>query len=205
MPYWLKFILYCFATYLLGSINFARLMAGFKKATIPQGANPGAATVFIKIGKKLGVITALLDASKAMVPIFIAKWYFKNIVFSQPIFLCLIGLAAVIGHCYSFYYNFQGGWGLATSAGVIFSLFPIHVLWVFPLYSFLVFYYKENLSLAALVCLALLFIIIILSRGWSEFYRFLPGISLVLLFMLFRNFDRGKDLKERIIFLLNKK
>jgi len=194
MSYWLKFILYYFAAYLLGSINFARLIAKFKKTDIPKGANPGAATIFTNIGKRLGVITAFLDMGKGILPVLIAKWYFKNIVFSQPIFLSLIGLSAIIGHCYPLYYNFQGGRGLTTSAGVIFGLLPLYTLWVLPPYLFLIFYYKESLELGltALAFLPLIFIIVIVSEGWLEFYRFLPGILAIIFFILFRNFDRLK-------------
>jgi len=200
----LKFIILLIFSYLVGSINFARIFSKLKQIELPKGLNPGAATVFMNISKRAGIFTALADAGKGILPVVVAKWYLKNSIFSGPTFWAMIALMAIIGHCYPIFYNFIGGRGLATSAGFIFSFFPYQVLSILPLYLFLIFYYKENLSLAALICIPLIFFAIVFSSGWLELFNFLPGFFIVLLFMFFRNYDRAKDLKERLAFILNK-
>lgn len=110
------------AGYLLGSIPFARLItvrAGVDLFSVGTG-NPGAANVFRKVGRRLGVTVFIADGLKGAIPIVFA-W-----AIGAPQDLWIIaGCAAVVGHWYPVFNRFRGGAGLATGAGVVIALAPL--------------------------------------------------------------------------------
>ena len=96
-------------SYLIGSINFAYLVAKYKKLDISSSGsgNPGTSNVMRTIGKKYAAIVLIGDVLKGFLPIFL---------FDENLLLC--GFAAVIGHIYPIFYKFKGGKGVATYVGV---------------------------------------------------------------------------------------
>ena len=103
--------------YLFGSIPFGfllgRLMAG--EDIRKQGSgNIGATNVSRVLGKKLGVLTLLLDVSKGALPVLIAQSL--GLALSIQAFW---GLAAFTGHCFPIWLKFKGGKGVATGLGAI--------------------------------------------------------------------------------------
>jgi glycerol-3-phosphate acyltransferase PlsY len=69
-------------------------------------------------GKKAGVLTLLLDAGKGYLPTALAM----HMLEPEP--TALVGLAAVVGHCFSVYLGFKGGKGVATFLGVLLAISP---------------------------------------------------------------------------------
>ena len=96
-------------SYLIGSINFAYLVAKYKKLDISSSGsgNPGTSNVMRTIGKKYAAIVLIGDVLKGFLPIFL---------FDENLLLC--GFAAVIGHIYPIFYKFKGGKGVATYVGM---------------------------------------------------------------------------------------
>ena len=96
-------------SYLIGSINFAYLVAKYKKLDISSSGsgNPGTSNVMRTIGKKYAAIVLIGDVLKGFLPIYL---------FDENLLLC--GFAAVIGHIYPIFYKFKGGKGVATYVGV---------------------------------------------------------------------------------------
>ena len=101
--------LFVVLSYLIGSINFAYLVAKYKKLDISSSGsgNPGTSNVMRTIGKKYAAIVLIGDVLKGFLPIFL---------FDENLLLC--GFAAVIGHIYPIFYKFKGGKGVATYVGV---------------------------------------------------------------------------------------
>ena len=101
--------LFIVLSYLIGSINFAYLVAKYKKLDISSSGsgNPGTSNVMRTIGKKYAAIVLIGDVLKGFLPI---------LLFSENMLLC--GFAAVIGHIYPIFYKFKGGKGVATYIGV---------------------------------------------------------------------------------------
>ena len=101
--------LFIVSSYLIGSINFAYLVAKYKKLDISSSGsgNPGTSNVMRTIGKKYAAIVLIGDVLKGFLPI---------LIFSENMLLC--GFAAVIGHIYPIFYKFKGGKGVATYIGV---------------------------------------------------------------------------------------
>ncbi len=91
-----------------------------------QGSgNTGTTNTLRILGKKAGIIAFVGDFLKAVIPIIIVKmcWagYFEGDVKVLELYA---GLGAVLGHNYPFYLKFKGGKGIASTAGVAFSVCP---------------------------------------------------------------------------------
>ena len=103
--------LFIVSSYLIGSINFAYLVAKYKKLDISSSGsgNPGTSNVLRTLGKRSAAIVLFGDLLKGAIPI---------IFFYQDQYFLVYGLAAVVGHIYPAFYKFKGGKGVATYLGV---------------------------------------------------------------------------------------
>ncbi|HEB50562.1 MAG TPA: glycerol-3-phosphate 1-O-acyltransferase [Desulfobulbus sp.] len=122
-------------SYLLGAIPFGLLLSRGTGVDIrKQGSgNIGATNVARLLGRKLGILTLLLDVLKGFVPI----WLAGRFLVTDPhhnLVVALCGAATVLGHMFPVYLGFRGGKGVATGLGVFLYLEPLAVL-----YSLLVF------------------------------------------------------------------
>ncbi len=72
-------------------------------------------------------------------------------LFHAPlIFLPLIIIAPVVGHCYSIFIKFKGGKGVATALGVFLALSPKAVLMAFLIFLVILFF-SRYVSLSSIV------------------------------------------------------
>ncbi|MCM8822247.1 MAG: glycerol-3-phosphate acyltransferase [Candidatus Omnitrophica bacterium] len=123
----MKEFLFIALAYLIGSISFAWLFTYFLiGADIRQigTKNPGAANVARQLGKKWGILVWIGDTLKGAGSMAIAEY---NGI-TNEIILTVIGIFAIIGHCYPVFLKFKGGRGVATMGGVMLYLAPL----VFP-------------------------------------------------------------------------
>lgn len=107
--------------YLLGAVPFGLLVARFMGGPDPRtggSGNIGATNVTRMAGKKAGGLTLLLDAGKGYLPTVLAM----HMLEPEP--TALVGLAAVVGHCFSVYLGLRGGKGVATFLGVLLAISP---------------------------------------------------------------------------------
>ncbi len=134
--------------YLLGSLSFAILLSSLAGGPDPRASgsgNPGATNMLRVAGKRLAIFTLIGDLLKGLLPIFLADLLGFNL--QQQAW---IGLAAVIGHLYPVYFNFRGGKGVATAAGMLLGLYPPAALLAVAAWA-LVFVLTRTSSLAALI------------------------------------------------------
>ena len=113
----IRFII-CF---LLGSIPFAVLAmigSGIDIRTVGSG-NPGFNNV-LRVNKWRAVLTLIGDLGKG----YFAVWLVSHGIHAGALGW-LFGFGAVLGHCYSPFLKFNGGKGIATSAGVMLWLYPL--------------------------------------------------------------------------------
>jgi glycerol-3-phosphate acyltransferase PlsY len=110
-------MLVCF---LAGSIPFAILAmmgSGIDIRRVGSG-NPGFNNV-LRVSKPRAILTLIGDMGKGFLPVWLL---------TQPggpeFHAWLFGFAAIFGHCYSPWLKFNGGKGIATSAGVMLAIFP---------------------------------------------------------------------------------
>lgn len=109
--------------YLLGSIPFAYITARLRKGIdIKQvgSGNVGALNVYREIGPIFGMSVLAADVVKGALAVLIARWLGLS-----DIWLCVAGLAAVVGHNWPVFLGFRGGRGAATVMGVLIPLVPI--------------------------------------------------------------------------------
>jgi len=111
--------------YLLGSVPFGvvvtRLLVGQDVRKVGSG-NIGASNVTRAAGKGAGILTLVLDAAKASVPMLVTDRLYADP--AAPPWAIAVGLAAFFGHCYPVWLGFKGGKGVATALGVFLVLSP---------------------------------------------------------------------------------
>jgi glycerol-3-phosphate acyltransferase PlsY len=113
------------ASYLAGSVPFglilARMVAGVDVRQAGSG-NIGATNVARTAGRRLGVLTLLLDAGKGGIPVAVTA-----LALGAPHdadWPAAAGLAAFLGHVFPFWLGFRGGKGVATAFGAFVVLTP---------------------------------------------------------------------------------
>jgi acyl phosphate:glycerol-3-phosphate acyltransferase len=126
------------ASYLLGSISFARLIpklidpqANLSDISIPvQGAEErmpmlamGANTASIKYGTRVGCTAGLLDILKVFIPTLLLR-----LLYPGESYYLVAAVAGFIGHCWPIYYGFKGGRGISPFYGGMFAIDPIGAL-----------------------------------------------------------------------------
>lgn len=116
----MSFAILLIISYALGSIPFG-LVIGFlvRDVDVRQygSGNIGATNVDRVLGRRYAALALLLDAMKGFVPFKIA------IMAGLPAGeVAVVGMAAVIGHCFPLILKFRGGKGVATVFGVVCAL-----------------------------------------------------------------------------------
>lgn len=189
-------IILIIGSYLLGSIPFAWLISRwFKGIDIRQigSRNPGAANVIKQVGKGPGTTVVILDTGKGLIPVLLARF------FGFPIWVAgILGLAAVIGHCWSVFLRFDGGEGMNTAMGAFLGLVPLEFLIAFSggvvagflsKYLHLKGWFGSKINCGALTGFILLFILLFLL------YRPLSIILIIVIFvaiLIFRQVQTAK-------------
>ncbi len=118
-------------SYLLGAIPFGYLIPRWSKKVDIRSlgtGNPGTANVFRTIGLGVAIPVGALDIGKGAASVLLAR----AAGLSEEWALA-VGVAAVLGHCYSPYLRFRGGGGLAASIGALLVLMPLETAIVLPL------------------------------------------------------------------------
>jgi glycerol-3-phosphate acyltransferase PlsY len=121
--------LFVVGAYLLGSVPFGlvltRLATGQDVRKVGSG-NIGASNVARAAGKAAGILTLVLDAAKASIPMLVAlRLLAPEGRATAETWAVAVGLAAFAGHCYPIWLRFKGGKGVATALGVFLVLAPL--------------------------------------------------------------------------------
>ncbi len=174
------FALVIVAGYLLGSIPFGYLagrLGGMDIRKLGSG-NIGATNVVRVLGKRYGYSVFALDFAKGLAAVTLSSTVARTAQSpwaSSETFGILAAVSAVVGHSFPVWLKFQGGKGVAVSAGALFGLMPLAALvgvaiWILV---FLLTRYVSAASIAA--AMALPFVIWIMARlneirGQALFY-----------------------------------
>jgi acyl phosphate:glycerol-3-phosphate acyltransferase len=113
------------ASYLAGSVPFGLLLGRFVAGIDVRQAgsgNIGATNVARTAGRRLGVLTLLLDAGKGGIPV--AATALALDLPHDAGWPAAAGLAAFLGHVFPFWLGFRGGKGVATAFGAFVVLSP---------------------------------------------------------------------------------
>jgi glycerol-3-phosphate acyltransferase PlsY len=122
------------AAYLLGSVPFGvlvgRIWSGVDPRSVGSG-NIGASNVTRSAGKAAGLVTLVLDAAKAALPMLLGRALLSGLGASAGVaeaWSVAVGLAAFAGHLWPIWLRFHGGKGVATALGVFLVLAPMPTL-----------------------------------------------------------------------------
>lgn len=105
-------------SYLIGSISGSYILGNFllKKDVRKYGSgNAGTTNAMRVFGKKIGLLTFIIDFLKGAILIYLLKFVFH--INDNMLYIC--SFALIIGHDYPFYMNFKGGKGVATTIGTL--------------------------------------------------------------------------------------
>ena len=135
------------AAYLSGSVPWGVVVGRWRSQTDLRShgsGGTGATNALRVLGWRLSLLVFAGDFVKGLMPVLLARW-----VGLSGWIVALVGIATVIGHCWSPFLRFAGGKGMATGAGAAAGMLP-WVLMVFPL-MVLVVVLTRYVSLASLV------------------------------------------------------
>ena len=164
--------------YLLGSIPSAVILGkiyGIKDIRNHGSGNMGTLNVYRTIGLKYGLVTLLLDLGKGL-----AASHLAYTISGEVNIAYLVTVAAIVGHMFPLYVNFQGGKSLAVYAGSMIFL-EISVLLITFLGWILFYLLTDSISFSSLLAFGVLPpLVVLLGWGWSCFFLFITGSSLIL-------------------------
>lgn len=107
-------------SYLLGSINFSKILTSlfFHKNIEKEGSgNPGTMNVLRSHGAVVAILTLLLEVVKAGLTAWLCRFLCQGYGHGELVFF-FSGLTLVIGSCFPFFGLVRGGKGIATMGGV---------------------------------------------------------------------------------------
>ena len=133
-------------SYFLGSIPFGLILTKlFLKKDIREigSGNIGATNVLRSGNKLIGYLTLVLDILKAIIP----GIYIK---FNHPELIYISSLSVFLGHVFPIWLKFNGGKGVATYVGILFSINLIYGF-IFCISWLLTFFLSKYSSLSSLI------------------------------------------------------
>ena len=142
--------------YFLGSIPWGYLAGKLNGVDLHKegSGSTGATNALRVLGKPWGYTVFALDTLKGSLAVIAAFQISSHFFAYTPTETISAGVVAaifaVIGHSYPVWLKFQGGKGIATSAGIMLALFPWQVF-AFGLFVWLVLFYSTRfVSVASL-------------------------------------------------------
>lgn len=149
--------------YLIGSLSFAIIVSkamGLKDPRSFGSKNPGATNVLRSGSKVAAVATLLLDGLKGWLPVVLVKWFGDDYGLGDGT-VAAVGLAAFLGHLYPVFFQFKGGKGVATAAGVLLGISWVLGLATLAAWLIVAFFsrYSSLASLAAAVFAPLFYLL----------------------------------------------
>lgn len=161
----LQTVLALVAAYLIGAIPFGVVLtrlAGVGDVRASGSGNIGATNVYRTFGRRLGLLTLLMDALKGLVPVLLAG----SLLDFSTSQVAMVAAAAFLGHCYPVYLGFKGGKGVATALGIYLVLSPWSVLVALLLFAAILWRWRY-VSLASVSAAAAIPLLVgLLERSW---------------------------------------
>jgi glycerol-3-phosphate acyltransferase PlsY len=161
------FVLILAGSFLIGAIPFAKIaMIGTGIDITKVGSkNPGFNNVRRVVGWPRAAIPLVGDIAKGYLALSILS--FST---GMPVLLWAIGIAAIMGHCWSPFLKFNGGKGVATMVGVLLFLdWPI-TLACLPLYPLLRWFgrrmgWKQEGAISSMTTMFVISTLVFFLRG----------------------------------------
>ena len=193
-------ILFILLTYLLGSIPVGYILTKFYTGQniLELGSgNLGSTNVRRVAGKKLSIVTQILDMLKGLLPVALFLLFKPST--STPYYVFILALAAILGHDFSLFLKFKGGKGVNTTLGASVLLAPFSVFIAVGLY-FIVKWRFKYVSLGSIVIAFTIPLVEIILYGLTPTFRYLLICSLLIIFTHRENIIRlikGQEISSK--------
>lgn len=183
-------ILFIFLSYLLGSIPFGYIVVKVAtgKNLVEYGSgNVGSTNVKRIGGRKLSIITQLLDMLKGLLPvaIFLLLDYNSSIQY----YIYMLALASILGHNFSLFLKFKGGKGVNTTLGASVLIAPYSVFIAVGVYYIVKWKFKF-VSLGSLLLATTMPIVEYIIHKANPVFYYLIISSLLIIIMHRKNIIR---------------
>jgi acyl phosphate:glycerol-3-phosphate acyltransferase len=200
-------LIWSVVAYLFGSIpsGYALVKLFLKQDVRQQGSGNIGATNVLRIGgKKLALITYVLDIVKIWIPMFLFALIMdpindvpSDILISS---LMIVGGAGVIGHMYSCWLGFYGGKGVASFMGFLIWLFP-YGAFIGMVVFIIVAFSTKIVSLASLMGIIAggMYVVIHIFPALDMETNLMWFSKIFFIFMIILIFLRHKDNIRRLI------
>ena len=141
--------------YLMGSLSFAVIVSKSFGLSDPRSygsKNPGATNVLRSGNKAAAIATLLLDGLTGWLPVGLVQGFGAEYGRGDGA-VAAVALAAFVGHLYPVFFQFKGGKGVATAAGVVLGISGVLGLATLATFGIVVFFsrYVSLASMAAAV------------------------------------------------------
>ncbi|WP_308551858.1 glycerol-3-phosphate 1-O-acyltransferase PlsY [uncultured Peptoniphilus sp.] len=150
-------------SYLVGSISGSFILGKYylhKDVRKYGSGNAGTTNAIRVFGKKIGILTFIIDMLKGSLVAYMLIKYNREFLFLGILF-------AILGHDYPFYMKFKGGKGIATTFGAFFIINPLWSSIAF-LILMLIGRFTGYVSVGSLVFLFLNFVFQILTTSLNK-------------------------------------
>ncbi len=117
-------------SYLLGAIPFGYILTRYYtgKNIMEMGSgNVGSTNVGRVAGKRIAMITQLLDMLKGFIPVAVYLYFMDDKRLGSEFYVYSVALATIIGHDFSIFLKFKGGKGVNTTLGSSLLIAPFSV------------------------------------------------------------------------------
>ncbi|MCW0216922.1 MAG: glycerol-3-phosphate 1-O-acyltransferase PlsY [Prosthecobacter sp.] len=187
--------------YVSGAMPFGFWAGKLKGLDIRQhgSGNIGATNVIRVLGKGIGIPVFMLDALKGWLPAWLAGFLLTKEGMATEIVsagMVVAGLSAVLGHMFTFWLNFKGGKGVATTAGVLLGIAPIAMLGGLAVWL-LFFFTTRFVSLASMMAgvgVVATMVAVMIQRGQWDFVMLFFGVLIMVLVIVRHRANIGRIL-----------
>ena len=206
---YLYYVLLAIASYLIGNISTARIVAKCKHDDITKygSGNPGTLNTWRAFGFWPGICTFLLDMVKGLVPTLIAFLTFGHIAgCSAEIAMYVAGFSVVLGHIFPIVFKFKGGKGIATSVGVflVANWWVALICLVAMIVGMLFIKYASIFTIGFVVAMSIVELCLCSPINWVN-YIFISLILVLVLYAHRANIKRllqGKENKTELLAMI---
>lgn len=192
----LYIVLFIGLAYLMGSFPTGLILGKLHGIDVRKAGsgNVGATNLYRTVGRRVGIITLIVDCLKGLIPVLIVNFYGLPVEFAA-----FVGLAAFFGHVFSIFLKFKGGKGVATALGVFLALAPLAVIIAIALFAIVTFIWRY-VSLGSILAAAVMPLVLLLMPGNRTVIIVTFIISSTVIIRHYENISRliaGKENKFR--------
>ena len=189
--------------YLFGLFQTGYIYGKFHHFDIRKhgSGNAGTTNALRTMGVKAGAITLIGDCFKCVFAVLLVRAIFASKTDMLPLLSMYAAFGAVLGHNYPFYMNFNGGKGIAVTAGII-IITDLRLTAVCLLAFILIVGLTRYVSLGSLVVSVLFLIGLVIKGQMGLFYvshAYLMEMYVIGVLFVISAFVRHKDNIGRLL------